>query len=45
MTKDEIFNVAKELHYSEKLDLAQKLIQIARKDLDRLPANCNRIRL
>ena len=36
MTKDEIFNAAKELHYSEKLDLAQKLIQIARKDLEQI---------
>lgn len=36
MTKDEIFNAAKELHYSAKLDLAQKLIQIARKDLEQI---------
>ena len=36
MTTEEILQEAKALHYTEKLALAQSLIQLARKDLEQL---------
>ena len=34
MTKDEILQEAKALHYTEKLAIAQSLIQLSRKELE-----------
>ena len=36
MTKEEILQAAKNLHYTEKLALAQSLIQISRKDIEEI---------
>ncbi len=36
MTKEEILDAIKELHYSEKLAIAQSLILMARKDLEQI---------
>ena len=36
MTKEEILEAAKNLHYTEKLDLAQRLIQLSRQDLEQI---------
>lgn len=36
MTKDEILQEAKTLHYTEKLAIAQSLIQLSRKELEQL---------
>ena len=36
MTKEEILQAAKNLHYTEKLALAQSLIQLSRKDIEEI---------
>lgn len=43
MTKDEILQEAKALHYTEKLAIAQSLIQLSRKELEQLTSRFSHV--